>query len=258
MKKLLIGLLIGILVFALHGAVFAQEYFFQKEQSYELADLVKKLTPADDENCNLFLNKIYIVEDLSIYWNNWASWKKENLRPESDKNKTAKPKGEQKNRMTEPYPYYREGVAGLLFNNHGQPKYEQKWVDGKLQNRGMEVGYEAVVGVCGYEENKPQFIKINTVAPSTIGMWLDEKSAKKTFADLSLHSYFAKNGYTVEHVKENQSLASYGADLCKLTFSGKRPVWVLLETSIGNKVEMTTISLFYSYDDAMKEWKEIN
>ena len=223
MRKTSIAVILLCLTFC--STVLAQDHVFQKQQSYELADLIKELIPKQGSDYTAFLQNIH-KRDMNIYWAKETIFFKEY------------------------YVYYIEGQAGILVNNQGRIEYKQQWINGILKNSEIEIGLPTTVAVCGDLYWKPILVKIYTASPAILAKLSKEKNPEKL-----LYTYFSKKKIKLEHMSK-KGYFHYGKNLYKLTINGKIPAWIIIETSQGNVMGNTIISIYYGQNDALKEWNK--
>lgn len=225
MRKIVIAFVLLCLTFC--STALAQDHVFQKQQSYELADLIKELIPQKGSDYIDFLQNIH-QRDMNIYWIKESS------------------------PFDESYAYYNEGRAGILVNSQGRTEYKQQWINGMLKNSEIEIGLPATVAVCGDLYWRPILVKIYTAAPVTLA-----KLSKEEYplTERLLHTYFSNKKINLEHLNKKGDF-SYGKNLYKLTINDKIPAWIIIETSQGNAMGNTIISIYYKQNDALQEWNK--
>ncbi len=147
------------------------------------------------------------------------------------------------------YSYHRGGVVGILLNNQGWVQHKQEWVDGLLKNTQTEMGLGSTVHICGHIYWRPIMLKIMIPAPAAIA-----KLTNATYpaTQTLLQEYFIGKGFSVEHLYKKGDFSS-GINLYKLSLQKKLPIWVLIKTNQGNHVGSSSISIFYNYEDSIKD-----
>lgn len=216
----------GLITVFLPPESVGENVFFKKEQSYELADLIKVLSPDKGSEAGAFLHTLK-KKDFWIYWDNKAG--------------------------AENFPYSQSGGFGLLIADTGQTNYWQEWDNGLLVNKKAVVGLPSAISVYGDLYWRPLFVRIYTDAPATLSRLLVASNIKSTIAsDELLNDYFEQKGIKAELVKADKRGMSYGETLYRIYSDNKEDIWLSVMTSQGNRTGNTSISIYYTYEDAVK------
>lgn len=221
-KSIILSLLIvSFTALPVHATTVA----FQKEQSYELSNIISMFMVDPNADYVHFLQTIR-EKNINIYWDNTL---------------------ENPNGGT--FKYHRSGVVGILLNNQGQVQYKQEWTDGLLKNTQTEIGLGATIHICGDLYWRPIMVEIMTAAPATIAKLTNETyPATQTL----LKDYFIEKGFNVEPLYQKGDF-SYGVNLYKLSLENKSPIWVVIKTNQGNSLGNSLIYIFYTYEDYTKD-----
>jgi hypothetical protein len=208
--------------------VTATEIEFKKNQSYELADLIKSFIPDQGKQDSILNWQINARKD-NIYWSSGmkASTYDYNM-----------------------YTWEISGVAGVLFNGKGMTVVKQEWINGQLVKSKEEIGECVDVGVHG-PSSGPLIVNIFIMMSSP--------HIQNCITGVLPYSTFKFDDYMIAQGAKVKYLWQHGYSGSKETgwlvsYDKKQDVWIIVRESYGasGAVGYTSFSLVYSEEEAKR------